>query len=133
MLLLDVDGFKQVNDTHGHAAGDQLLRDLAAAIQNCVRDTDVPARIGGDEFAILLVNADGAAAAAAAAKVLAATRLSVAGWRTSTSVGMATFGPSAAISPDHVLAAADRALYAAKAAGGDRLAGQPHATDGAGA
>ncbi|MDQ7048506.1 MAG: GGDEF domain-containing protein [Enterobacterales bacterium] len=56
ILFLDLDKFKQINDIHGHDAGDQLLKDTASRIANCLRDTDIVARIGGDEFLIMLAN-----------------------------------------------------------------------------
>jgi diguanylate cyclase (GGDEF)-like protein/PAS domain S-box-containing protein len=58
VIVADVDGLKAVNDTHGHAAGDEVLRRTAAALQSCIRAEDVVARIGGDEFAVLLPQAD---------------------------------------------------------------------------
>ena len=67
LIYVDLDGFKPVNDRHGHAAGDAVLKAVAAALLRHVRASDVVARIGGDEFAVLLWNVDGAAAAAKAA------------------------------------------------------------------
>src|SRR5262245_24877137 len=62
LLLIDVDGLKQINDERGHAAGDQILRNAARAIRSTLRATDYGARWGGDEFAIVAPNTDGAAA-----------------------------------------------------------------------
>jgi diguanylate cyclase (GGDEF)-like protein len=56
LLVLDIDHFKRVNDTHGHVAGDQVLRSVATALLDCVRPMDLVARIGGEEFAIILLN-----------------------------------------------------------------------------
>ncbi len=61
LLFIDVDGLKQVNDTHGHAAGDDALRTIAQVIRQSIRDGDVAARIGGDEFCVLLLNTGGEA------------------------------------------------------------------------
>src|SRR3954452_2354813 len=74
VVMLDVDGFKRVNDTRGHPCGDQLLRDLAGALRRSLRDSDVAARLGGDEFAVLLPQTDRRGAGATADKVLAVTR-----------------------------------------------------------
>ncbi|WP_432562033.1 GGDEF domain-containing protein [Kineococcus sp. SYSU DK003] len=117
LALIDLDHFKAVNDTHGHQAGDDVLRAAAAALSTTAREGDLVARYGGEEFAVLLPGTDQAAALLVAerlrAAVAAATRP-----RVTCSIGIATArGPRPAVD---VLAAADRALYSAKAAGRDR-------------
>ena len=74
LLLLDLDGFKQVNDTLGHAAGDELLTRIGEALRSILRDSDVLARIGGDEFALILPDTDVAAARVVGEKLIEAVR-----------------------------------------------------------
>jgi len=118
LLYLDLDGFKPVNDRHGHAAGDAVLRAIAAALVRHVRASDVVARIGGDEFAVLLWNVSGPAAAAKAGALETAVYATPVRWRSSTlvvgaSAGVALLG--ALDTPAEVLARADAAMYARKA------------------
>lgn len=117
LIYLDLDGFKPVNDRHGHAAGDSVLEAAAATLLRCVRASDVVGRIGGDEFAVLLWNVSGPAAAA---KALA---LETAIFATPVSCGASTLvvGASAGIAllgaldtAAEVLARADAAMYARK-------------------
>ncbi|MCU1459311.1 MAG: hypothetical protein JWL73_3403 [Actinomycetia bacterium] len=119
LMVLDLDGFKNVNDTFGHAAGDELLIAVAGRIRTTVRPDDTCARIGGDEFAVLLRNVDRAEAGRAATRLLAAlaepfalTRGRIA---VTASIGVAELegSESAAV----VLRDADLAMYEAKAAG----------------
>lgn len=119
LLYVDLDGFKAVNDRHGHAAGDALLRAVAAALQRNVRASDVLARLGGDEFALILWNL-GEAEARAKAEALEAAVAAVgvpAGesvLSVGASVGVAPLG--ALDGPADALAHADQAMYARKAA-----------------
>lgn len=121
LMFLDVDRFKSINDSLGHAAGDEVLREFARRLQAVARPTDCVARLAGDEFVILL---DGVgepeALGAIARKILAAVAVdfSVDGQllRVSTSIGAAWAMPGA-MSPSALLAAADEALYQAKGAG----------------
>lgn len=121
LLLLDLDGFKAINDRHGHAAGDELLRQVADRLSQIVRSTDTLARLGGDEFAIILVGADMSAAAGAAERALTSVRAPyvVCGSpaNVGTSVGIKVVEPGKKVDPNRVQAAADAALYEAKAAG----------------
>jgi diguanylate cyclase (GGDEF)-like protein/PAS domain S-box-containing protein len=117
LLLMDLDTFKFVNDSYGHPIGDKLLSDVGASLSTTVRDTDVVARIGGDEFAVLLREAKQEEAMAVAKKLIAAIR---AGSKPTVgaSVGIAPFDGSGERTPDELLVAADIALYEAKELGG---------------
>ncbi len=121
LLLLDLDRFKDTNDTLGHDAGDALLREVARRLAACVRAGDTVARLGGDEFAIVLPRLPSPdAAAAAAAKIGAVLGEPVAhggaAIRTAASIGIAVF-PDDGAEPGHLLKHADLALYKAKAEG----------------
>ena len=125
VLMLDLDHFKVVNDTLGHAVGDQLLRDVARVLANRMRSTDLVARLGGDEFAILLPYADRKAAELVAADVVERIREEVRSHgdtrsRVSVSLGGATIEPMHT-SASELLSAADAAMYVAKNTGRDRF------------
>jgi diguanylate cyclase (GGDEF)-like protein len=120
VLFIDVDHFKQVNDTHGHELGSRVLRELGVVVSRGVRRSDTLARCGGDEFAVLLPAADTEAALGVAERVRAAVQAARAGGqRLTVSVGVATY-PQDGRTPDALLAAADRAMYRAKALGRNR-------------
>jgi len=117
LVYLDLDGFKPVNDRHGHAAGDAVLKAVAAALVRHVRASDVVARIGGDEFVVLLWNLNGPAAGAKAAALEQAIYSTPVQWVSSTLVvgaaaGVALIG--ALDTPADLLARADAAMYARK-------------------
>ena len=122
VCLVDLDGFKGVNDRDGHAAGDAVLRAVTAALGAAVRETDTVARLGGDEFAVLAAVSGSGDAASLAERI----REGVA--RVGRSVGVtASVGLTVVRTGDddhEVLSRADQAMYRAKAAGGDRVAGQ---------
>jgi diguanylate cyclase (GGDEF)-like protein len=126
LLVLDLDKFKQVNDQMGHAAGDALLRAVGVLLRSELRATDLAARYGGDEFALVLPEVTKTGAWAVAEKICASLRLltvdSGTGVRVSTtcSVGVASYGESFS-DPKALMGAADTALYAAKAAGRNRV------------
>jgi len=120
-IVLDLDHFKKVNDTHGHAIGDRVLSEAVKACLERVRTTDILGRIGGEEFAIVLPHAGAADALAVAETIRSALEQRVIvlpeeSLRVSASFGVATRG-DADISLDELLRRADRALYAAKDAG----------------
>jgi diguanylate cyclase (GGDEF)-like protein len=125
LAMVDIDDFKFVNDRHGHAAGDEVLRAVSRAAASALRATDLSARWGGEEFALLLPGTTGAAALAVLARTSQGVRsLEVAlegGAHVSctVSVGVATLQPGEAF--DTLVSRADRAMYAAKLAGKDRV------------
>jgi diguanylate cyclase (GGDEF)-like protein len=125
LLLIDVDGLKQVNDTQGHAAGDQLLRVVARAITHTLRETDFGARWGGDEFGIIAPNTTSESARASAERLAVQIRKerNQHGRTPTVSIGIATFDPARPEQADveSLTHAADRALYQAKANGRDRV------------
>jgi diguanylate cyclase (GGDEF)-like protein/PAS domain S-box-containing protein len=125
VLFIDLDDFKHVNDSLGHAAGDQLLVAAARRLQGCLRPTDVAARLGGDEFAVLLERVtDGEAAATVAGRVLDTLHQPFGlNGRTipiKASLGVAT-GQPGTDEADELLRNADVAMYTAKAGGKDRF------------
>lgn len=134
-IALDLDHFKAVNDTHGHAAGDAVLFGAVAACRRLLRQTDLIGRVGGEEFAVLLPYTDRQAALGVAEKLrggIAAERFDGRDgpFGVTASFGVATFSPAAA-DLDSLLGLADAALYRAKAEGRNRCVAAP-ATDGAG-
>lgn len=118
LLFLDLDGLKQINDTFGHSIGDQALRALAEVIRSAIRQTDIAARIGGDEFGVLLFDEDGDAAGRVLerlAKGAAAARAEHAlPFELSASVGACEIDPRTPGSIEQLLAQADRSMYGQK-------------------
>jgi two-component system cell cycle response regulator len=131
LLLFDIDHFKKVNDRHGHAAGDEVLRQIAARALNSVRSADLVARLGGEEFVVVMPETDLPIAAAVSERLRAAvarqpfivgakaTALSL-----TVSVGVTASAP-AGDARHLMLARADEALYAAKAGGRNRIVTRP--------
>ncbi|MEX0972793.1 MAG: diguanylate cyclase [Solirubrobacterales bacterium] len=124
VMMLDLDNFKQVNDTLGHPIGDRTIAEIAAVLNGRMRATDVVARLGGDEFALVLPRCDLDEAEEIAEAVAAAIRLHTlpgeAAPPITASIGIATFGPQSG-GYDAVLSAADNAMYEAKRAGRDSV------------
>jgi diguanylate cyclase (GGDEF)-like protein len=122
LLFIDLDGFKSVNDTHGHLCGSKALVEAGGIIRGCARETDVVARFGGDEFSVILPDTGREGAVSVASRVrdrigihpfLSSDGLSV---HLTASIGVATL-PDVAASAEELIRAADRAMYKVKAAG----------------
>ena len=130
MLVIDLDGFKKVNDEHGHLRGSRALIEVAELVRDSMREGDAAARCGGDEFAIVLpeTRAEGAVAAGERlrARIARHVFLRRAGCavRLTASVGAATTN-GGAMSGAGLLDLADKALYDMKAAGGNRTGMRP--------
>lgn len=123
MLILDIDNFKSFNDSYGHKEGDRCIRAIAQTLASTVRGTDMVARVGGEEFAVLMPNAEiGTATEVAERLRRAVERLAIPHAKGATgsvtiSVGCAACRPTLELSPSNLYVAADQALYAAKHAG----------------
>lgn len=126
LLLLDIDHMKKINDTYGHPAGDRVLREMAQTLASACRDNDTAARLGGEEFALLCANVDGARAESAAKRLREVLiQLNIEGvGHISVSIGVAAC-PEHADSERSLYAASDAALYVAKNEGRDRIAVAP--------
>ncbi|HZZ57819.1 MAG TPA: diguanylate cyclase [Opitutaceae bacterium] len=125
LVMADLDHFKSVNDQWGHQAGDEVLREVAVRLGASVRSVDWTARLGGEEFGFLLVQADGASACGAAERLREAVAgLPIVAQGRNLAI---TISLGVAVLPDHgsagadLMAAADQALYAAKRAGRNRV------------
>jgi diguanylate cyclase (GGDEF)-like protein len=127
LIMLDVDLFKQYNDLHGHLAGDEALRLIAARLKKSTRSADIVARYGGDEFGIILPETEPRQAWVQAERVRSVMerdpfgQLTPDGNRLTMSLGVACLGPDMGTAED-LVRAADQALYCAKAAGGNQTA-----------
>jgi len=120
LCVLDLDGFKRVNDTEGHAAGDRVLAAAARSLRRAARETDTVSRLGGDEFAVLLPGTPGRWAAALGQRLRQELSVEIGSDRVTASMGIVTVTEPQA--GDAVMAAADRLMYDAKNAGRDRIA-----------
>jgi diguanylate cyclase (GGDEF)-like protein len=124
-LMIDVDNFKECNDRFGHLVGDNVLIELAACIRENIREVDMPARFGGEEFMVVAPNTSQESAFAIAQRIrqsISAVPIRAYDEKVpvTVSIGVASF-PSGAKKPDLLIAAADKALYTAKRAGRDRV------------
>jgi diguanylate cyclase (GGDEF)-like protein len=125
VLYIDLDGFKEVNDGHGHAVGDLLLQEVAQRIRRCLRESDTVGRIGGDEFVVLLNNItlpEHGAVVAEKIRAVLDRPFELGGKRLhiSSSIGVATY-PEHGDDNKQLIRHADEAMYAAKKNGGNRL------------
>jgi diguanylate cyclase (GGDEF)-like protein len=127
LLVIDLDNFKYVNDTYGHAVGDELIGRVAAALRERVRETDVLGRLGGDEFALVLPEVGANDARLVAQELVLALRAGadvvLEGRRiqATASIGIALIEPTDELTGQELLAEADIAMYEAKEAGRDRV------------
>jgi diguanylate cyclase (GGDEF)-like protein/PAS domain S-box-containing protein len=127
LAMLDIDHFKQFNDSYGHEAGDEVLRELGRLLRTAVRSSDIACRYGGEEFVLVLLDADRGMAAARLEQICRDIKARQCIYRgrilpsIAVSAGVAEF-PVNGRSPEEILRAADQALYAAKHAGRDRIA-----------
>jgi len=126
LLLLDIDRFKQINDSYGHDAGDQVIKHLARILQEGTRGIDLAARIGGEEFAVILTETglEGAIEVAERLRIAINTDNIPLVGRVAASLGVAEC-PSSAQTSRELMAAADAALYEAKRKGRDRVEQAP--------
>ena len=122
LLMVDVDHFKRVNDQHGHVVGDHVLREVAVALHDAVRDVDVVGRYGGEEFAIVLPNTTAEAALVVADKVRETVQSHCAGPVVHVTISVGVGVASEATATVHALIdVADQALYRAKSSGRNRV------------
>lgn len=132
LIMVDLDFFKRVNDTYGHPAGDTVLVAVAAALAQSVRKSDVLARLGGEEFIVLLPHTDLAGASGVGQKLLNQIRklqipFADLQLHVTASLGVSSLARGAEQSPDALYTAADKALYLAKHSGRDRVELAPQA------
>lgn len=130
LLMIDIDHFKAVNDTHGHPAGDAVLRNVAQMMRTACRVTDFTARYGGEEFCIILPHTDsrcGHILAERLRKRIAAHKVEVDGkaLAITVSIGLTTLAAGESTTPARLVCEADTALYTAKAAGRNIVCGPP--------
>ena len=120
LVVIDLDHFKAINDTHGHAEGDRILQAVAARLTSAVRATDIAARLGGEEFVLILPGAGPAHALETAERARAAiAEVSASGRTLTATAGVATY-PENSQHAGRLLELADAAMYSAKRAGRDR-------------
>ena len=132
LLLMDIDGLKRINDSFGHQAGDRVLMQVGMSLRRSIRSVDTAARIGGDEFCVLLPQQDLKSAAKLAARLATAVEEEVAAPGdppVTISIGVAS-SPEHGDDPEVLIDTADRAMYRAKAAGEGIALGDPPGTHG---
>ena len=125
VLFLDLDKFKLVNDTYGHLVGDFVLKEISQIIRDSIRTSDIPGRYGGEEFVVIMVNADAAACMASAKRICSAVRehqfeMNETNIENRISIGLSEF-PRDGESMQDLIQSADAAMYTAKRRGGDQV------------
>lgn len=121
IIMIDMDELKSINDSFGHPAGDEALRMVAGSIENCIRKVDLAARFGGDEFVIVLPEADVTVAASVAQRInQEVEKLKIEGRSLSISLGVASWNKTYT-TPEIFIDAADRAMYQAKRSEADQV------------
>jgi diguanylate cyclase (GGDEF)-like protein len=127
VLFVDLDGFKPVNDVHGHEAGDELLRQVAGRLSACVRERDVLSRVGGDEFVVLMpgvVAPDDAESMKSRVRDVMRVPFMIGDREIRIGASVGIHLAAEASDPDQALRAADHAMYEAKWAGRERRSGE---------
>lgn len=129
IVYMDLDDFKKLNDSYGHLAGDELLKEIAALIRGTIRNVDIEARIGGDEFAILLpeTTMENARSMIERIHTVVKEELRKKNWQVTISTGIASF-EKAMPSADAMISRADGLMYAAKISGKDRIEARTFST-----
>lgn len=124
VILADIDHFKKINDTYGHATGDQVLREVAARMKASLRSYDIAGRYGGEEFLVIVPDADEESAVHVAEKIrkaVCSTPIESLGCGRTATISLGVSASSAGISADALLSSADTALYQAKSLGRNRV------------
>lgn len=128
VAMIDIDHFKQINDEHGHQAGDDVLQHVGSILRRCTRQTDVVARYGGEEFVIVLPETPLFEALQFGEKIRSSVAASPLPMRTTVSIGIAAMPHSRFVDAESLLRAADEALYRAKENGRNRVECERRAT-----
>jgi diguanylate cyclase (GGDEF)-like protein len=120
LIMADIDNLKQINDVHGHRAGDKVIREISRRIRECIRQIDLAARYGGDEFAVILPNTGIDEATLVSQRIVETVGGSPVTWQSqqiplSISVGVGQYGPDT--NPEDITSRSDNALYHAKRSG----------------
>ncbi|UCD51480.1 MAG: sensor domain-containing diguanylate cyclase [Phycisphaerales bacterium] len=120
MIMADIDNLKKINDTYGHRAGDKVIREISRRIRECIRQIDLPARYGGDEFAVILPNTGLEEASLVSRRIVESVGRAPVEWHgeeigLSISIGVGQYGADA--NPEDITSRSDLALYSAKQAG----------------